>query len=203
MKQAIRAINAAIAVFTFWLVLMPGFVHGGADAEKAGPGSGGELTLQSFDGPVTLNQLNGKIVLLFFGFTSCADVCPMTLSTLSRAFSRLSAEQLEQIAAVFISVDPQRDTPELLKKYTGYFHENIIGATADHSMLDRFSAHYGMTYERKEAPDSARGYAISHTPDILILDRQGRLMETRIGFPATTDEVENTIKGVLSGRAES
>ena len=203
MKPAIRAISAAIAVFTFWLVLASGFVYGSADAQKTGPGSSGELTLQSFDGPVTLNQLNGKIVLLFFGFTSCADICPMTLSTLSRAFSRLSVEQLEQVAAVFISVDPQRDTPELLKKYIGYFHENIIGATADHGMLDRFSAHYGMAYERKEAPDSARGYAISHTPDILILDRQGRLMETRIGFPATTDEVENTIKGVLSGRAES
>ncbi len=194
------AADPIIAVVALWFTLISGFAHGSANQEKAEPGTGGELTLQSFDGPVTLSQLHGRIVLLFFGFTSCADICPLTLSTVSRALSRLSAEELDQVAALFISVDPERDTPELLEKYTGYFHENIIGATADHPALERFAERYGATYERKEAPDSARGYAISHTPDILIVDRQGRLLETRIGFPATIDDIENKIKGVLSGR---
>ena len=197
------ATDLVVAVVALWFVSMPGFAQGSTNEEKAGLDIGGELALQSFDGPVTLSQLNGKIVLLFFGFTSCADVCPLTLSTLSRAFSRLTAEELDQVAALFISVDPERDTPELLKKYTGYFHANIIGATADHQALDRFAAHYGVTYERKKAPDSAHGYAISHTPDILIVDRQGRLLEARIGFPATIDDIENKIKDVLSSQAGS
>ncbi len=182
---------------------MPGFAYGSANEDPAGAGAGGEFTLQSSDGPITLNQLSGRIVLLFFGFTSCADVCPLTLSTLSRAFSRLSAEELDQVAALFISVDPERDTPELLKKYTGYFHENIIGVTADHPALKQFAERYGVTYERQPAPDSARGYAISHTPDILIVDREGRLLSTRIGFPATVDDVENKIRGVLSSQVGS
>ncbi len=198
-----RITRPLVAVLALWLITMPGFAQGSTNEEKAGPQIGAAITLQSFDGPVTLSQLNGKIVLLFFGFTSCADVCPMTLSTVSRAFSRLATEEMEQVTALFVSVDPERDTPQLLKKYTGYFHENIIGVTADYRTLDRFAERYGAAYERKEAPDSARGYAISHTPDILILDRQGRLLETRIGFPATIAEVENRIRIVLSNPAES
>lgn len=198
MKWAADLVVAGVAL---WLVSMPGFAQGSANEEKTGPDIGEEIVLQSFDGPVTLSQLNGRIVLLFFGFTSCADVCPLTLSTLSRAFSRLSAEELDQVAALFISVDPERDTLELLKKYTGYFHANIIGATADHQALGRFAAHYDVTYERKPASDSARGYVISHTPDILVVDREGRLLETRIGFPATIDDVENKIRAVLSSQA--
>ncbi len=164
---------------------------------------GEELVLQSFDGPVTISQLHGKIVLLFFGFTSCPDVCPMTLSTVSRALSGLSAEERDQIATLFISVDPQKDTPELLNKYTGYFHENIIGVTADHPVLKRFVAHYGAAYEHREDEDSALGYAISHTPDILFVDRQGQLLDIRVGFPATIDDIKSKIKGVLSDQAKA
>lgn len=196
-----RSAEPIIAVVALWLILMTGFVSGSTDEQGAELYGGEELVLQSFDGPVTISQLHGKIVLLFFGFTSCPDVCPMTLSTVSRALSRLSAEELNQVATLFISVDPQKDTPELLNKYTGYFHENIIGVTADHPVLKRFVAHYGATYERKEDADSALGYAISHTPDILIVDRQGQLLDTRVGFPATIDDIKSKIRRVLSDSA--
>ena len=197
MKWATDLVVASAVLFLF---AVSGFAYGNTDEGNAEIGE--EFVLQSFDGPVTLSQLNGKIVLLFFGFTSCEHVCPMTLSTLSRAFSRLTAEELDQIAGLFISVDPEKDTPEVLKKYTGYFHANIIGATADHQVLDRFAAHYGVTYERKTAPDSALGYVIFHTPDILIMDQQGRLLETRIGFPATIDDIENKIQGLFRSQTE-
>ncbi len=195
-----RSAEPIIAVFALWLILMAGFVYGSTDEQGAERYGGEELVLQSFNGPLTIRQLHGRIVLLFFGFTSCPDVCPMTLSTVSRALSRLSAEELAQVATLFISVDPQKDTPELLNKYTGYFHENIIGATADHPALKRFVAHYGAAYQHEEDEDSALGYAISHTPDILFVDRQGQLLDTRVGFPATVDEVKSKIKGVLSGQ---
>ncbi len=198
-----RSAEPIIAVVALWLILMTGFVSGSTDEQGAGLYGGEELVLQSFDGPVTISQLHGKIVLLFFGFTSCPDVCPMTLSTVSRALSGLSAEERDQVATLFISVDPQKDTPELLNKYTGYFHENIIGVTADHPVLKRFVAHYGATYEHREDEGSALGYAISHTPDILFVDRQGQLLDTRVGFPATIDDIKSKIRRVLSDQAST
>ncbi len=190
-----------VASAVFFLVAMSGFAYG--NTNEGNTEIGEEFVLQTSDGPITVSELNGKIVLLFFGFTSCEHVCPMTLSTLSKAFTGLTAEELDQVAALFISVDPETDTPEVLKKYTGYFHANIIGATADYQVLERIAAHYGVTYERKEVPDSARGYVIFHTPDILIVNKQGRLLETRIGFPATIDDIENKIQGLFSSHTSS
>ena len=110
------ATDLVVAVVALWLVSMPGFAQSSTNEEKVGLDIGEELALQSFDGPVTLSQLNGKIVLLFFGFTSCADVCPLTLSALSRAFSRLTAEELDQVTALFISVDPEMDHPGIAEE---------------------------------------------------------------------------------------
>jgi protein SCO1/2 len=164
---------------------------------RASLGHGGDFTLQSFDGPVSLEQMRGKVVLLFFGFTSCVDICPTTLAVLSKVFARLTEDELEKVIALFISLDPERDTPEVLKKYTGYFHSNIIGVTAREEVLSKVVADYGVAYERKEVPGSALGYVIYHTPDVLVVDEQGQLLDMRIQFTTTTEEIALGIKGLL------
>ncbi len=188
--------NVIAAIGVLWVLSAPVSAHEITTGGETG--RGGEFTLQSFDGPVTLEQLHGKIVLLFFGFTSCVDICPTTLAMLSNVFSRLTADELENVIALFISLDPDWDTPELLKKYTSYFHANIIGATAEIEVLNRLVADYGVAYERKEAPGSARGYEIFHTPDILVVDQHSQLLDIRIHLTATTDEIANEIKGLLA-----
>ena len=160
---------------------------------------GGDFTLQSPDGPISLTDLNGKVVLLFFGYTSCADVCPITLSAMSKVFSKLSAEELEQVQALFVSLDPERDTPELLAKYTGYFHPNIIGATGSMAVLRQVMEDYGIRYERKDKPGSALGYVIYHTPDILVVDGQGRLLEERIALNTSTEDIAAYVKRLING----
>ena len=143
-----------------------------------------DFTLDSPEGALSLKDLRGNVVLIFFGFTSCPDVCPISLSTISHAFSYLTDDELERSRSLFISLDPERDTMERLKKYTGYFHPNIIGVTGTMEELVRVADIYGVKFEKKETPDSALGYLIYHSAKIFVIGTQGELRKT---FPHNID----------------
>ncbi|MCU7813331.1 MAG: SCO family protein, partial [Candidatus Thiodiazotropha sp. (ex Notomyrtea botanica)] len=83
---------------------------------------GGDFVLHSSQGKFSLQQLRGKVVLLFFGYTQCPDVCPTALSVLAQALNELSEDELQSVQAVFVSVDPKRDSFEALDEYVSYFH---------------------------------------------------------------------------------
>ncbi len=161
-------------------------------------GNGGDFILQSFDGPVSLEQYRGNVVLLFFGYTSCPDICPIALSVLSNVFSKLEAQELERVTALFVSLDPGRDTPELLRKYTSYFHRNIIGVTDRTEVINQITDNYGVVYERKEVSSSPIGYVISHTLDILVVNGEGQLLERRIQPATSTEDIVAYVKRLLS-----
>jgi protein SCO1/2 len=158
---------------------------------------GGDFTLSSYAGPVTLEELRGKLVLLFFGYTGCVDVCPMTLWSITNAFSSLKTDELDRVTAIFISLDPERDTPTVLQKYTEYFHPNITGVTDNMEVLTQLISDYGVSYEKKVEPDSALGYVIYHTPDILVVDSEGHLLNVRIPVSASAGEITEKIRELL------
>jgi protein SCO1/2 len=158
---------------------------------------GGDFTLHSKDGPVSLRQFRGKVVLLFFGYTACPDVCPTTLAVLANVFSKLEVRELEKVTALFVSLDPDRDTPELLHQYTGYFHPNIIGVTAAVEVLDLVTENYGVAYERKVKASSPLGYVINHTLDVLVINREGELMATRIRASTRTEDILAYLKTLI------
>ena len=176
------------------LILSSGLVdlHKAAAKESDGEIKGGEsaavqeegFTLDSPEGALSLKDLRGNVVLLFFGFTSCADVCPISLATISHAFSYLNDNELKMSRSLFISLDPERDSLERLKKYTGYFHPNIIGVTGTIEELVRVANIYGVKFEKKETPDSALGYLIYHSAKIFVIGTQGKLRKT---FPHNID----------------
>ena len=143
-----------------------------------------DFTLSSPEGALSLKDLRGSVVLLFFGFTSCADVCPISLATISHAFSNLNDNELKLSKSLFISLDPERDTLEKLKKYTGYFHSNIIGVTGTMKELGMVTEIFGVNFEKKDSPDSALGYVIYHSSKIFVIDPQGGL---RKSIPHNTD----------------
>ena len=143
-----------------------------------------DFTLDSPEGALSLKDLRGNVVLIFFGFTSCPDVCPISLVTISHAFSYLTDDELERSRSLFISLDPERDTMERLKKYTGYFHPNIIGVTGTMEELVRVADIYGVKFEKKETPDSALGYLIYHSAKIFVIGPRGELRKT---FQHNTD----------------
>ena len=143
-----------------------------------------DFILSSPEGALSLKDLRGSVVLLFFGFTSCADVCPISLATISHAFSFLNDDELKLSKSLFISLDPERDTLEKLKKYTGYFHPNIIGVTGTIKELGMVAKIFGVNFEKKNSPDSALGYVIYHSSKIFVIDPQGVLRKT---IPHNTD----------------
>ena len=159
---------------------------------------GGDFTLHSPEGPVSLAQYRGQVVLIFFGFTSCPDICPIALSVMSRVFGELDAAELARVRALFVSLDPGRDTPEVLKKYTGYFHPNIVGVTDRIETVTRVAADYGIQFEKKERASSPIGYVISHPPDILVVNQQGQLLTSRIKPEHGADEIVTFVRQLLS-----
>ena len=158
---------------------------------------GGDFSLQAHDGPISLEQYRGRVVLIFFGFTSCPDICPIALSVISRVFTELDAEELEKVGALFVSLDPERDTAEVLLEYTGYFHPGIVGINGQIDDIKRFATSYGIRFERKEMANSPIGYVINHPPDILVVDRNGQLLESRIKPKHSVAEIVAYIRSLL------
>ena len=151
------------------------FAMPGVEANSGDGPAGGDFTLQSVDGPVSLRDLRGKVVLLFFGYTSCPDICPLSLLRIGNCLSSLEAEQAERVSALFVTLDPGRDTPERMHQYAGFFHPGITGLTGDIEDIDQVTARYGITWARKSSPGSALGYSISHPDTILLVDADGVL----------------------------
>ena len=160
--------------------------------------SGGDFTLQSSEGPLTLSDLRGSVVLIFFGYTACPSVCPISLATISHAFNKMNQNDLKRTKALFISLDPERDTVKILKQYTGYFHKNIVGLTDNINVLTKVAKQYGMKYEKTLVPESELGYVISHSSDIIVLNLKGQPSGS---FPHDTDSkpLLNYIRKILNG----
>jgi len=137
---------------------------------------GGDFKLDSIDGPVRLSDSNGKVRLLYFGYTFCADVCPTALSRIGAAFKKLSPDELQQVQGLMISVDPERDTLQKLKDYTKYFHPQITGITGTKAEIDEIAKRYDVKY-RKSKGSTAADYLVDHTGYIFVLDKKGKIAD--------------------------
>jgi protein SCO1/2 len=149
---------------------------GQAEAMKAGaydpPRAAPDFSLRGSDGSeVTLARYRGKIVLLTFGFTSCAAICPTNLATLAQARAGLG-KAADKVQVIFVTVDPERDDAPHMKEYLAAFDPGFIGATGDPKNLAAVREDYGVTATREgTGPD----YAIAHTSSIFLIDRAGKL----------------------------
>ena len=138
--------------------------------------TGGEFTLQTLSGPVSLKDFRGKVVLIYFGYTMCPDICPTNLALMSNALNQMDDNELNHVQGIFISVDPQRDTVEKLSEYTHYFHPLIKGMTSTPEVIRELSERYGAAYQKVEQ-DSVANYAVDHSSETYVVDPQGKLVE--------------------------
>jgi protein SCO1/2 len=131
-----------------------------------------------------LDDLKGKWSFIFFGYTQCPDVCPLTMGILGQAFKLVEKNPavFQETQGIFISVDPKRDTPELLKEYVSYFSNKFIGVTGDVAQLDAVSRQMSALYtihpkEPKKAGDTnpVDNYQVTHNSTVFLVDPQGRL----------------------------
>lgn len=127
--------------------------------------NGNKFTDQSF-----LDQWS----LVFFGFTTCPDICPMAMSILNQALKIIHAEPgIPTPKVIFVSVDPERDTPEKLKQYVQHFNKDFIGVTGNHTQLTEFSRQLGVVYEKVYTDD--KEYLIDHSGSIALINRRGAI----------------------------
>jgi protein SCO1/2 len=144
-------------------------------SDEARPGFGGDFTLTNQDNQTfRLQDVRGRPVMLFFGYTSCPDMCPMTMSRIAGALSRVGRPASE-VVTLFVSVDPKRDTPAVLKEYVRSFGTPLIGLTGTDEEVARVAAAYHASYQT--VPTGTRNYLVNHTSAIFLIDRQGRLRE--------------------------
>jgi len=157
----------------------------------------GDFVLQSATGPVALADYRGKVVVLYFGYAFCPDVCPTSLGILSLALNELSAEELDSVQPLFISVDPERDTPERLKTYAEAFHPSIIGITGSTLDIAEVAQQYGVLYAKVEMPDSALGYSVDHSSMYYVINRDGTLNQ-KISHGTDPKKVAAVLRQVLN-----
>ena len=133
---------------------------------------GGEFELTGPDGKeLSSKRFYGKVILIYFGYTYCPDVCPMSLTHLKVGMLNLN-EQAKEVQVLFISIDPERDTPEKLKEYVPYFYPTFIGLTGSVNDIAEVARQYGTGYF-KEYVESVEGYFMAHTDAVFLVDQQG------------------------------
>lgn len=157
------------------------------------PAADFELTNQN-GGPFRLSDQRGEIVLIFFGYTHCPDVCPLTLSDFKQIKASLG-DQADRVRFVFITVDPERDTTEVLRQYLPNFDPEIIGLTSDRTSLESVWKAYGV-YQAKQEVGSAAGYLVDHSARTYLIDQQGNLRLT-YPFEMGKDDILSDVRYLL------
>ena len=164
------AVGLALAVAIAFLTLREPATYHGTHFSPGMPAA--DFTLESADGPVSKTDFEGKAVAIFFGFTACPDICPTTLLRLSNALDRLG-EKRSQVQVVFISVDPERDTPERADRYAESVDPAFVGLSGTPEEIADVAAEYGIYYEKAEGSE-ATGYLVDHLATITVLNEHGR-----------------------------
>ena len=144
----------------------------------------------------SLEDFRGKVVLVFFGFTHCPDVCPSTLSEMAGIMQALGPDA-ERFQVLFITLDPERDTPELLASFVPAFHPAFLGLTADQASIDKVAKDFKVFAQKVPGKDG-RSYSIDHTAGSYVFDAQGHIrLFVRHGQPG--DLLLNDLKHLLAG----
>jgi protein SCO1/2 len=148
---------------------------------------------------ITNQDFPGRLQLVFFGFTSCPDVCPTTLSVMTRAMTLLG-DLADDVQPIFISVDPERDTPEQLREYLGFFDPRIMGLRGSVEVTKRTVELFRARYRFVPTADGA-DYTVDHTASFYLLGPEGEFV-TKFAYGMTAAEVADRLRGYLTGETD-
>jgi protein SCO1 len=141
--------------------------------DVTGAAFGKTLELPDHNGkPRTLADFRGKVVTVFFGFTHCPDACPTTLVEMAEIMRELGADA-EKVQVLFVTVDPERDTPQVLSQYVPAFHPSFLGLSGDADATARTAKEFKIFHQKQ--PGKTGGYSVDHSAGTYIFDREGRL----------------------------
>ncbi|WP_027467457.1 SCO family protein [Deefgea rivuli] len=162
-------------------------------ADITGGPIGGSFTLSDHHGKLrNSEEFKGKVVVLFFGFTQCPDVCPSTLSELKASMSALG-EQAKDVQVLFVSLDPERDTNQILAEYVPAFHPDFLGLTGKPAQLEQITKKFRIISQKQPQGDS---YSIDHTAGSYLIDKQGNtrvMINYGAGAAAFTHDIQQLL----------
>lgn len=147
--------------------------------------------------PRQLADFRGKVVVLFFGYTQCPDVCPTTLATMAEVMRQLG-DAASKVQVLFITLDPERDTRELLAAYVPQFHADFLGLSGDVQTTAATAREFHVYY-LKQAGSAENSYSIDHTANSYLYDPQGRL-RLLANYGETAEHISSDIRQLLAGK---
>ena len=189
-----------LAVIAFVLGISLGLVffddnNSNPNASQMNYPGGGDFILHDGEKDIRLSDYDGKLRFIFFGYTSCPDICPTALSFISASLKQLTPKERDQVQVFFISVDPDRDNAEKLRNYTKYFHSNILGITGTKTEIDKVVKQYGAAYRKVES-DSAMGYLVDHSASVYVVGKKGKIVDMLPhGLPV--ESITKTIRDLI------
>ena len=136
---------------------------------------GGHFTLKKQDGTIFDSKISNKLMLIYFGFTYCPDVCPTTLIKMADVIDRLG-EDSDSVNSIFISIDPERDKEEVIKDYVSAFHDKIIGLTGSEEQISGVAEDWGVYYQ-KEDIEGSEDYTVNHLDIIFLANANGEYVD--------------------------
>jgi len=157
---------------------------------------GGDFILKAVNGPFKLKAQRGKVVLIYFGYTFCPDVCPTNLMLMAQALNAMSEDEVSRVQGVFISVDPERDTLDRLAMYTNYFHASIVGVTDKAEQITQIAQQYGAVYRKIEG-ESRGGYLVDHSSNTYVIAPDGTL-HTILPHAAPPEDILEVTRKLLA-----
>ena len=186
LKTSLTIITGCFVIFLF--IMLPIFLSVQSDKEKyVASFKGSEFSLKDMNNNmITDESFQGPLTAIFFGFTNCPDICPMTLNKMDIAFSRLK-KQNKSLKLFFISVDPERDTPEVVKDYLNSFENNFVGITGEPEKIYLLSQSWGIVSQKIFKDDGE--YNINHSSPVILL-KDGKYV-ARISHK---DDIKKSIK---------
>jgi len=157
---------------------------------------GGAFELVDHNGrAVTDKDFAGRLMLIYFGFTHCPDICPTGLQTIAMAMDELGSAA-DKVTPILITVDPERDTPAVMKEYVEAFHERLVGLTGTPEQIAKAARAYRVYYQKVALKDSSLGYSVDHSGFIYLMDGQGRYL-SHFRHDATPEQIAQRTKSKL------
>ena len=193
LKTSITILGGCLLIFLF--IMLPIVLSIQEKKDKfISSYSGSSFDLKDVNNePITEKSFQGPLTAIFFGFTNCPDICPLTLSNLDQVLEKLNDDESTKFAVYFISIDPEKDSPEIIKNYLDSFKNKIYGITGDPQKIFSLSKSWGVVSEKIFTEDG--GYLINHSSSVLLL-KKGKYID-RISHHENLDNIFKIIKGYL------
>lgn len=205
LQRDARLRNVLVAVIVVALVGVGGFLLWQQFGPRPGPRYGiainaskpiNDFRLEStLDHPVALSDFGDRYTVLYFGYTTCPDVCPTTLADLGKA-EKLMGDAAKRVQMIFVTVDPERDTPQRMRDYLAFFGPNFVGLSGSLEETETIAGQFGVIYQKQIVSESATDYLLDHSSVVVVLDPERRPL-IMFPFGVTAEQIAADLEAVI------